>query len=91
IGTVQAVGPKVKSLKVGDRVGWGYQHGSCLEVNKAECDMCLTGNDQYCSNAKMYGSADFDQGSFSNIGIWNEKWLFPVPKNLKSEHAAPLM
>ena len=29
VGRVKAVGPAVSELKVGDRVGWGYEHDSC--------------------------------------------------------------
>ncbi|KIK64124.1 hypothetical protein GYMLUDRAFT_259152 [Collybiopsis luxurians FD-317 M1] len=86
IGIVKAVGTSCKVLKEGDRVGWGYEHKSC-----GLCDQCLSGSDRFCKDAKMYGFSDFDQGSFSNIGVWKERWLFRIPEGLKSEHAAPLM
>ena len=28
-GIVEALGPSVKHLKPGDRVGWGYEHDNC--------------------------------------------------------------
>lgn len=40
VGVVKAVGPAVRSLKLGDRVGWGYIHDSC-----GECQQCLTGHE----------------------------------------------
>ncbi|KAI3618863.1 nadp-dependent alcohol dehydrogenase [Moniliophthora roreri] len=86
IGEVVEVGPACTKVKVGDRVGWGYPHSSC-----AQCDQCLSGNDQWCRYAKIFGEADLDQGSFSNLAIWKEQWLFVIPSGLKSEHAAPLM
>ncbi|KAK7045555.1 hypothetical protein VNI00_007387 [Paramarasmius palmivorus] len=86
VGEVIEVGPECTKVKVGDRVGWGYPHSTC-----AKCDQCLSGNDQWCKDAKMFGEADLDQGSFSNLAIWKEQWLFVIPDGLKSEHAAPLM
>ncbi|KAJ3746910.1 chaperonin 10-like protein [Lentinula raphanica] len=86
VGIVSAVGSACKFLKPGDRVGWGYEHHSC-----GLCTPCLTNEECHCLNAGYYGASDFDQGSFSNIGVWKEKWLFPIPEGIKSEDAAPLM
>lgn len=85
-GTVAAVGPNVKQLKKGDRVGWGYEHDSC-----ERCKHCLTGWETMCPERKMYASADLDQGSFGTHGIWREAFLFRIPDSLKNEDAAPLM
>jgi len=38
-GIVKKIGPDVTSLKVGDRVGFGYVHYYC-----GICEPCLTGN-----------------------------------------------
>lgn len=38
IGLVEAVGPDVTSVKVGDRVGFGWVHKTC-----GRCEYCLTG------------------------------------------------
>ncbi|KAB5518920.1 chaperonin 10-like protein [Coniochaeta sp. 2T2.1] len=38
VGLVEAVGPDVKKLREGDRVGWGYETDSC-----GLCDYCLGG------------------------------------------------
>lgn len=85
-GTVAAIGPNVKQLKQGDRVGWGYEHDSC-----ERCKHCLTGWETMCPERKMYGSADLDQGSFGTHGIWREAYLFPIPDNVSNEDAGPLM
>ncbi|ESK90148.1 nadp-dependent alcohol dehydrogenase [Moniliophthora roreri MCA 2997] len=88
IGVVQEVGSACKRIKVGDRVGWGFNHSSC-----GYCDHCLSGpsEDQYCKHTKMFSFNDLDQGSFSNLSIRKEEWLFVIPDGLSSEHAAPLM
>jgi D-arabinose 1-dehydrogenase-like Zn-dependent alcohol dehydrogenase len=38
VGVVIEIAPDVKSLKVGDRVGFGYVHYIC-----GQCEPCLTG------------------------------------------------
>jgi len=85
-GVVEQVGPTVKRLQKGDRVGWGYEHDSC-----GNCDRCLTGRENYCEERKMYGEANLDQGSFASHGVWREAFLFKLPDNLTDSEAAPLM
>ncbi|KAG7085528.1 hypothetical protein E1B28_003087 [Marasmius oreades] len=86
VGFVRALGSECKDLNEGDRVGWGYIHGSC-----GRCEECLSGTDQYCREVRAYGQADLDQGSFSGMAIRQEKWLLRIPENISSEDAAPLM
>ncbi|KAK7037276.1 hypothetical protein VNI00_011267 [Paramarasmius palmivorus] len=88
VGVVQEVGSACKRVKVGERVGWGFNHATC-----GYCDHCLSGpsEDQYCKHAKVFASDNTDQGSFSNLSVRKEEWLFVIPDGLKSEHAAPLM
>jgi D-arabinose 1-dehydrogenase-like Zn-dependent alcohol dehydrogenase len=85
-GVVEQTGPNVKSLKKGDRVGWGYEHNSC-----GHCESCLTGKEQYCPEREMYGEANLDQGSFASHAVWKESWLFRLPEGMTDAEAAPLM
>ncbi|KAI1335085.1 GroES-like protein [Xylariaceae sp. FL0016] len=85
VGVVEELGPDCKILKKGDRIGWGYNHGSC-----GHCHQCLVGNDTYCAKREMYGYADLDQGSFATHGVWKEGFLFKIPDNMTDEHAAPM-
>ncbi|KOS46242.1 hypothetical protein ACN38_g2778 [Penicillium nordicum] len=85
-GVVEAIGPDAKFLKKGDRVGWGYEHDCC-----GFCKQCLTGWETLCSERKMYGLANLDQGSFGTHAVWREAFLFKIPDNLSSEDAGPLM
>jgi D-arabinose 1-dehydrogenase-like Zn-dependent alcohol dehydrogenase len=85
-GVVDQVGPNVKNLKKGDRVGWGYEHNCC-----GSCEYCLTGRETYCPEREMYGMANLDQGSFASHAVWRESFLFKIPDNMTDAEAAPLM
>ncbi|KAJ5734989.1 uncharacterized protein N7483_000114 [Penicillium malachiteum] len=85
-GVVEATGPDANILKKGDRVGWGFEHDCC-----GHCRPCLTGWETLCRKRKLYGEADFDQGSFATHAVWREGFLFKIPDAIKSEDAAPLM
>lgn len=85
-GVVDEVGPNVRALKKGDRVGWGYEHNSC-----EHCKHCLTGWETMCAERQMYASANKDQGSFASHGIWREAFLFRVPEGVSNEDSGPLM
>lgn len=86
VGVVEDLGPNVKELKKGDRVGWGYEHNSC-----GRCEKCLSGRETYCPQREMYGMANLDQGSFASHAVWHESFLFRVPDELSDAEAAPLM
>merc|ERR1712072_694427 len=77
VGVIESVGPQVKYMKKGDRVGWGYEHNSC-----EHCQQCLRGNETYCPERKMYGLADLDQGSMATHAVWREAFLFQIPTAL---------
>ncbi|KAK9449659.1 NADP-dependent alcohol dehydrogenase C 2 [Limtongia smithiae] len=86
IGFVTAVGPRVSLVKVGDRVGFGWNHFFC-----GKCEPCLVGHDIYCHNKREYGADDKDIGSFSSGVTWDEKSLYVIPEGIPSAEAAPLM
>ncbi|PPQ67331.1 hypothetical protein CVT26_007252 [Gymnopilus dilepis] len=89
-GIATRVGSKVTTVKPGDRVGVGAQVCSC-----GQCHLCKHSNEQYCPkrvftyNAK-YESGLVTQGGYSTAIRCDERFVFPIPENLKLEEAAPL-
>ncbi|KAE8340745.1 chaperonin 10-like protein [Aspergillus arachidicola] len=59
IGVVRQLGRDITNVKVGQRVGFGYNHYVC-----GVCEKCLSGLDQYCEK-KEYNSHDHNLSSFS--------------------------
>jgi len=106
IGKVIAVGKKVTTCKVGDRVGVGAQVQACLK-----CKVCKSGNENYCpSQVDTYnapykldeghsdkpmkddkGNQIYSQGGYSSHSRVHEYFVFPVPANIPSHEAGPMM
>lgn len=96
VGHAVKVGSKVKSLKVGDRCGVGAQIWACLK-----CKQCKSDNENYCPHmVDTYGapypkSEDPDetvsQGGYSSHIRAHEYFTFPIPDNIPSELAAPML
>ena len=84
IGTVEDAGAEVKHLKKGQRVGVGWQRGSCLV-----CEQCLKGNENLCpeNRATCVGN----HGGFAERIRVDSRFAFPIPDALASENAAPLL
>ncbi len=95
VGRAVKVGSKVKTAKVGDRVGVGAQIWACLK-----CPQCKSDNENYCPHmVDTYGapypkSEDPDetisQGGYASHIRAHEYFTFPIPDNIASEDAAPM-
>jgi len=94
VGKALRVGPKVKGIKAGDRVGVGAQIWSCME-----CKNCKNDNENYCAkmvdtyNAfypKEHGGTKAQGGYSSHIRA-HEQFVFKIPDGLSSEVAAPML
>jgi uncharacterized zinc-type alcohol dehydrogenase-like protein len=84
IGHVSALGQNVKSLKLGQRVGVGWQAGACLE-----CDYCLRGEENLC--AQNQPTCVGRPGGFSERVRVHSHFAFPIPEAIESEKAGPLL
>lgn len=84
VGIVKEKGKDVTLFDVGQRVGVGWQSGSC-----GTCTHCLSGNENEC--AQEEATCLHSYGGLSKSIISNEKFTYDIPHALKSEHAAPLL
>ena len=84
IGVVEETGSEVKNLKIGEYVGIGYQIGSCFK-----CEYCLSGKEQFCASQKVIPINGY--GGLAEQIIVDYRFCFPLPKNLQTPEAAPLM
>jgi D-arabinose 1-dehydrogenase-like Zn-dependent alcohol dehydrogenase len=94
VGVVTEVGPSDEKdegkedkndLKVGDRVGIGYQSGSC-----GSCDSCSSGDPQFC-RALAGTILEGRCGGFAEAVSVSSKFAFPIPPQLSDATAAVLM
>ncbi len=86
VGTVAAVGANVDRLAIGQRVGVGALCGSCMK-----CEWCESGAQHVCR--QVVGTVMGEhKGGFASL-VRADKWQFahPIPKEIASEHAGPLL
>lgn len=84
VGNVVAKGDAISHLKIGDRVGIGWQRSACLQ-----CEWCLGGDETQCKQNRATCVGDF--GGFASHIRVDGRFAFKLPKNLASENAAPLL
>lgn len=84
IGKVTAIGSGVKSLKVGQRVGLGWQSNSC-----GECEWCSRGMENLCLTSEA--TCVHRHGGYADRVRANVRFVMPIPDALNSENAAPLL
>jgi uncharacterized zinc-type alcohol dehydrogenase-like protein len=78
------VGSLVTNVKVGQRVGVGWQAGSCLE-----CEWCMTGNENIFRSS--IGTCKGRYGGFADKLRVDGRFAHVIPDKLSSENAAPLL
>jgi len=84
IGEVTAAGKSVSSLKSGDRVGIGWQAGSCMN-----CEWCLSGQEHLCKSKTV--TCVGRHGGFADMIRADHRFAYLIPGSLASENAAPLL
>jgi uncharacterized zinc-type alcohol dehydrogenase-like protein len=84
IGTVSALGAHVANLKLGQRVGVGWQRGACLE-----CEYCVRGEENICLRAIPTCVGGY--GGFATRIRVDSHFVFSIPDSLDSATAAPLL
>ena len=83
-GTVVSLGPGVKHLKEGDRVGIAWLHSAC-----GYCEFCLTGWETLC--LKQQNSGYSINGSFAEYALGQADYLARLPDKLSFTDAGPIL
>lgn len=84
VGIVDETGSNVTALKVGDRVGIGYQQDACFE-----CEFCKAGNEQFCAQQKVIGVHCY--GGLADHIVVDNRFAFKLPPALYSANSVPLL
>jgi len=83
VGTIAEVGPHVKTLKVGQRVGLGWFSGCDMM-----CASCLAGDHNLCRNVEQ--TIVHRHGGFAQRVRCQAMWAFPIPEGVEPAKAGPL-
>jgi alcohol dehydrogenase, propanol-preferring len=84
VGEIEAVGPRVRERKEGDRVGIAWIRWAC-----GECRWCLSGEENLCPRFQSNG-CDAD-GGYAEYVSAPAAFTIPIPAALDDTHAAPLL
>ncbi|MHB8681789.1 MAG: zinc-dependent alcohol dehydrogenase family protein [Acidimicrobiales bacterium] len=84
VGRVEALGPGVTGLKLGDRVGVAWLARTC-----GTCRFCCAGAENLCPSARFTGW-DFD-GGYAEATVVDERYAYLLPDALADHLAAPLL
>ncbi len=85
VGHVTAAGPAVNEVKLGDRVGIGWQGRSC-----GHCEWCLKGETQLCMEIGDT-TVMVPYGGFATSVSADSRFVYLLPESMSSECAAVLM
>jgi propanol-preferring alcohol dehydrogenase len=84
VGRVDALGPGVAGLALGDRVGIPWLGWTC-----GACRACATGRENLCEAARFTGY-DLD-GGYAEAAVVDARYAFPIPAGYSDAEAAPLL
>lgn len=84
VGTVTQAGPAAKSFREGQRVGVGWESGSC-----GVCEYCVHGEENLCLSWR--GTCTHGYGGYASAIRVDRRFVVPMPEGLDSESAAPLL
>ncbi|KAF0095267.1 MAG: putative zinc-type alcohol dehydrogenase-like protein [Puniceicoccaceae bacterium 5H] len=83
VGIVNQVGPHVKNVEVGQRVGLGWFSHSCTH-----CEQCMDGDHNLCPEGQ--GTIIGRHGGFADYVRGGAEWIIPLPDDLDAKKVGPL-
>ncbi|KAJ6549952.1 chaperonin 10-like protein [Mycena capillaripes] len=88
IGHIVAIGEHTvdSPVKIGDRVGIKWTAKACLR-----CELCRTGGEPCCPMAGTMSHGYGVDGSFADYALAYVDYVTPIPQNLDSAAATPLL
>lgn len=84
VGRITQVGPAAKGRSIGQRVGIGWNAGSCMH-----CCWCLSGEQHLCRQAQA--TIVGHHGGFADRMRAHWAWTIPLPDGLNVAEAGPLL
>ena len=84
VGTIVAQGPECHHFALGQRVGVPWLGRSC-----GKCPFCRSGQENLCDYG-VYTGYQLN-GGFAEFCTAYEDFIFPIPDDYSSAHAAPLL
>lgn len=84
VGRITLLGSNVKGLELGQKVGVGWNAGSCMH-----CHECIEGNHNLCLSAQP--TIVNHHGGFSERVRAHWIWVIPLPDTLDTATAGPLL
>lgn len=84
VGRVDAIGPGVDAVKLGDRVGVPWLGFTC-----GECALCRRGLENLCDHARMTGYQI--DGGYAEFAVADARYCFALPDAYADVEAAPLL
>lgn len=84
VAEVEALGPNVTGLTVGQRVGVPWMHAVC-----GQCEFCRRGEENLCPQARFTGL--HVDGGFAEFMLAETQFILPLPPEMPDLQAAPLL
>lgn len=84
VGEVIKVGKAVKNIKIGDKVGVGWNAGSCMH-----CRSCMDGSHHLCSSLEQ--TIVGRHGGFADRVRAHWSWAIKMPDGIDMSKAGPLL
>jgi len=84
VGRVEAIGPGVEGLRLGDRLGAPWLGETC-----GRCRYCLAGEENLCDAPGFNGWTR--DGGYADKVVVRADFCFPIPQRFSDAEAAPLL